>query len=62
MIPGILYISVTDSLSMEQLTVCRELYNMSTRYDSAENYIKAARKFMEGAGVPCDERLKKICS
>lgn len=61
MLPGIFYIISADELSTEQLNVYRELYIMSTRYDSAEDYIQAAQKFFDGTGMPCDERLKKIC-
>lgn len=62
MLPGIFYIISADELSTEQLNVYRELYIMSTRYDSAEDYIQAAQKFFDGTGMPCDERLKKYAA
>ncbi len=61
LLPGIFYISSTDQLSSEQLKVYRELYIMSTWYDEPADYIKAAEKLFDKAGIPCDERLKKIC-
>ena len=61
MLPGIFSITATDELSMEQLKFYRELYSMSTRYNSTEDYIKSAQNLFKGTGFPCDERLKKIC-
>lgn len=61
LLPGIFYISSTDQLSSEQLKVYRELYIMSTWYGEPADYIKAAEKLFDKAGIPCDERLKKIC-
>ena len=61
LLPGIFYISSTDQLSLEQLKVYRELYILSTWYDEPSDYIKAAEKIFDKAGIPCDERLKKIC-
>lgn len=61
LLPGIFYISSTDQLSLESLKVYRELYILSASYDEPLDYIKAAEKFFDKAGIPCDERLKKIC-
>ena len=61
LLPGLVFISSTDQLSMEQLKVYRELYVISTQYDEPQDYIKAAEKIFNKAGIPCDERLKKIC-
>ena len=61
LLPGIFYISSTDQLSLEQLKVYRELYILSTWYDEPSDYIKAAEKIFDKAGIPCDERLTKIC-
>lgn len=61
LLPGLVFISSTDQLSMEQLKMYRELYVISTQYDEPQDYIKAAEKIFNKAGIPCDERLKKIC-
>lgn len=61
LLPGIFYISSTDQLSTKQLKVYRELYTLSTRYDETSDYIQAAENIFDKAGIPCDERLKKIC-
>lgn len=61
LLPGLIFISSTDQLSLEQLKVYREMYVMSTRYDDPHDYIKAAEEIFDKAGIPCDERLKKIC-
>ena len=62
MLPGLIYISVLDGDSMTQLEFYRELYILSSRYDSPADYISSAEKLFNKAEVPCDERLKKICS
>lgn len=61
LLPGIFYISSTDQLSLESLKVYRELYILSASYDEPLDYIKAAEKIFDKAGIPCDERVKKIC-
>lgn len=61
LLPGLVFISSTDQLSMEQLKMYRELYVISTQYGEPQDYIKAAEKIFNKAGIPCDERLKKIC-
>ena len=61
LLPGVMYITAADELSIEQLKVYREMYVMSTRYESADDYIKAAKNLFAGTGIPCDEKLRKIC-
>ena len=62
MLPGLIYISVLDGDSMAQLKFYREQYTLSSRYDFSADYISKAAELFNKAGVPCDERLKKICS
>lgn len=61
LLPGLTFISSNDQISSNQLKVYRELYTISTQYDDSHDYIKAAEKIFSKAGIPCDERLKKIC-
>lgn len=61
MLPALFYMTGVDQLSLAQLNFYRELYIMNTGYESSKDYIEAAKIVFEKAGIPCDERLKKIC-
>lgn len=50
MLPGLIYISVLDGDSMAQLKFYRELYTLSSRYDSSADYISKAEELFNKAG------------
>lgn len=61
LIPGLFYVFNVDHISQTHLEVYRHLYIMSTNYDEPDDYIRFAKEVMNKEGIPCDERLQKIC-